>query len=121
MTIQIVRLKDGSDVISQVIHKQINEYEHGSEVELTYPMMFSVVNQNLVLQHWLPLAVMKNKSVVIPRDEILCFMEPNDNFEEYYISTVNKVSSIVNKKEEEVEEMMEALDELENTKGIKIH
>ena len=120
MTVQIVRLKDGSDVISQVsVHGDDSIYN--GEVELTYPMMFSVVNQNLVLQHWLPLAVMKSKSVKIPREEVLCFMDPNDNFEDYYISTVNKVSSIVNKKEEEVEELMEALDELENTKGIKIH
>ena len=120
MTVQIVRLKDGSDVISQVYVFGTDSVFSGS-VELQYPMMFSVINQNLVLEHWLPLAVMKEKSVMIPREEVLCFMEPNDNFEDYYKSAVRKVTSVINKKETEVEEMMEALDELENTKGIKIH
>ena len=114
MIVQIVRFKDGLDIITEI------DYSDES-VELSNPMMFSIKNGNLMLQHWLPLAVMKEKSVMIPREEVLCFMEPNDNFEDYYKSAVRKVTSVINKKETEVEEMMEALDELENTKGIKIH
>ena len=118
MTIRIVRLKDGSDVISDVyVYKEESE----NIVELNYPMMFSVVNQNLVMQHWLPIAVMKGCSVKISREEVICFMEPNENFEEYYTLAVSKVSSIKDKSEEEMDELMEAFDELENTKGIPIH
>jgi hypothetical protein len=115
MTVQIVRLKDGSDVIC---HTEKNM----DMVELDYPMMFSIVNQNLVLQHWLPLSVMKGTSVKIPRDEIVCFMDPNENFEEYYNTAVQKISSVMdNEDEEELQDMMEALDELEHKKGISIH
>ena len=39
MTIQIVRLKDGSDVICSM-------QKFSDMVELDYPMMFSLVNQN---------------------------------------------------------------------------
>ena len=115
MTIQIVRLKDGSDVICSM-------QKFSDMVELDYPMMFSLVNQNLVLQHWLPLGVMKGTSVKIPREEIVCTMEPNENFEEYYMTAVQKISNVVsNDDEEDLQDVMEAMDELENKKGISIH
>jgi hypothetical protein len=115
MTVQILRLKDGCDVICSV--QKFNDV-----VEVDYPMLFSLVNQNLVLEHWLPLAVMKGTSVKIPRDEVLCFIEPNENFIDYYNIAVKKVSSVVdNDNEEELDQMMEALDELKNTKGLSIH
>ena len=50
MTVQIVRLKDGFDVVTQLQYKQ-------DEVEFTNPMVFEIRNTALVLQHWLPLAV----------------------------------------------------------------
>ena len=37
------------------------------------------------------------------------------------VNVLNNQEVLISKKEEEVEELMEALDELENTKGIKIH
>lgn len=116
MTVQIVRLKDGSDVISYV-------EKYNDMVELEMPMMFQMVNQNLVLQHWLPLAAMKGNSVKIPRDEIVCYMEPNDAFQEYYNTAVHKVNSALENEGEytEDEELINAMEELENTKGISIH
>ena len=115
MTVQIVRLKDGSDVICYT------EKENNT-VELDYPMMFSVVNSNLVLQHWLPLSVMKGTSVKIPLEEVVCFMDPNENFEDYYVTAVKKINSVMDSNNDDIkEEMMEALNELETSKGIKIH
>ena len=115
MTVQIVRLKDGSDVICSM-------EKYPDVVELDYPMMFSLVNQNLVLQHWLPLGVMKGTSVKIPREEIVCTMEPNESFQEYYTNAVKRISNVIeNNDPEEMEDMMEAIDELEHHKGISIH
>lgn len=117
MAVQILRLKDGSDVICDT------ESVHAGMVQLTFPMEFRMVNQNLVLQHWLPLAAMKGNSVKIPREEIVCYMEPNEAFEEYYNTAVNKVSAALDEEYEmnEEEEMLEALQELESSKGISIH
>lgn len=121
MTIQIVRFKDGLDVISYVN----TELE---EVELTNPMMFQIANAHLLLEHWLPLAVMKEKSVKIPKSEILCFMEPNTEFAEYYDHAVTKVNLVVNSspagnKEEpnELDLVMDAMEELESNKELIIH
>jgi MinD-like ATPase involved in chromosome partitioning or flagellar assembly len=116
MTIQILRLKDGSDVICNT------ESISPGILELQMPMMFSMVNQNLVLQHWLPLAAMKGNSVKIPREEIVCYMEPNDEFSEYYNTAVNKLNKALEPDtEEEIGDIIDAMDELENTKGISIH
>ena len=76
MIVQILRLKDGSDVICNM------ESVAPGIIELQLPMMFQLVNQNLVLQHWLPLAVMKGNSVMISVDEVICIMEPNEDFKE---------------------------------------
>lgn len=116
MTIQILRLKDGSDIICNT------ESVAPGMVELQYPMMFSMVNKNLVLQHWLPLAAMKGTSVRIPRDEIICYMEPNDDFSDYYNTAVNKIANAMEiDTEEQIGDIMDAMDELESSKGISIH
>lgn len=127
MTVQIVRFKDGLDVISNVDYTD-------ETIELSSPMMFEIRNANLMLQHWLPLAIMKGDTVKINKSEILCVMDPNDDFSEYYTETVNKMKEILNtdKKSENIlnelrdvvesmAEMEEAMDELEHNKNIKIH
>jgi len=49
-------------------------------------------------------------------------MDPNENFEDYYVTAVKKINSVMDSSNEDIkEEMMEALNELETSKGIKIH
>ena len=117
MIVQVVRLKDGFDVVTQIDYQQ-------EEVQFTNPMVFEIRNASLVLHHWLPLAVMEGNSVMIPRDEILCVMEPNDNFRDYYETTINKINGVLEQtknNEEDTEEMIDAMEELENSKGLSIH
>ena len=116
MAIQILRLKDGSDIIC-------NTYIREPEtVEVDYPMMFDMVNQRLVLQHWLPMAAMKGTSVTIRLNEIVCIMEPTDDFAEYYETAVNKLNSVVETQQEDgFNDIINAMDELENIKGTSIH
>jgi hypothetical protein len=114
--IQILRLKDGSDIICDT---NITDTE---TVNLHYPMMFDMTNQRLVLQHWLPLAAMKGTSVSIRITEIVCIMEPTDDFAQYYETAVNKLNSVGEPNEDEdYNDIMEALNELESSKGISIH
>jgi len=125
MTVKIVRFKDGLDVISNVSYNYGMDDKHNGEVELTNPMMFEIRNQNLVMEHWLPLSIMKDKMVTIKESEILCTMEPNDDFAEYYTNTVKRLNKVLketkDKDKEEFQDMLEALAELEDNKGIKIH
>jgi hypothetical protein len=113
--IKILRLKDGYDVIAEA---QISNYN----VRITNPMSFEFRGNNMVLSHWLPIGVMDGNFVDISLEEVLCFMDPNTRFLDYYQEMVTKVnSSLDGVKEEDMELLAEAMDELENTKGISIH
>jgi hypothetical protein len=121
MIVQIVRFKDGLDIITEI------DYSDES-VELSNPMMFSIKNGNLMLQHWLPLAVIKSDTVTVDKSEILCVMDPNDDFCEYYSTTVSKMKDILSPSEkksenimEELKDVVEAMAEMETTRDLKLH
>ncbi len=122
MTVQIVRFKDGLDVICNIDYKDLSD-----KVELFNPMVFEVRNTNLVMQQWLPLAVIKGNSVMIDNREILCVMDPNDDFAEYYEETVRKMNEVLRKKEEasddkeKIQEFLQSLIDLETSKDITKH
>ena len=86
--IKIVRFKDGLDVVCHFNYTSEDE----SMMELETPMMFEVRNTNLVMQHWLPLSLMKKNTVKIKTEEVLCLIEPSDEFAEYYHDTVTKMN-----------------------------
>jgi hypothetical protein len=117
--IKIVRFKDGLDVVCHFNYTSEDE----TMMELETPMMFEVRNTNLVMQHWLPLSLMKENTVKIKTEEVLCLIEPSDEFAEYYYETVTKMNRFSTKKqtEEETHELMEALAELENMDESDIH
>ena len=121
--VKIVRFKDGMDVIC--FFDNLN----AEVVDIIEPMMFEVRNMNLVMQQWLPIAMIKENRASVKWEDILCVMEPSDDFKEYFHTTVEKVNESIQKKknastEEEKEYMMEvlsAMDEMDNLKNIKLH
>ena len=117
--IKIVRFKDGLDVVCHFNYTSEDE----SMMELETPMMFEVRNTNLVMQHWLPLSLMKKNTVKIKTEEVLCLIEPSDEFAEYYHETVTKMNKFVGKKqtEDETQMMLEALDELKDMDESELH
>ena len=117
--IKIVRFKDGLDVVCHFNYTSADE----TMMQLETPMMIEVRNTNLVMQHWLPLSLMKENTVKIKTEEVLCLIEPSDEFAEYYHETVTKMNKFVNKKqtEEETRMMLEALSELDGLDVNNIH
>jgi len=121
--VKIVRFKDGMDVIC--FFDNLN----AEVVDIIEPMMFEVRNMNLVMQQWLPIAMIKENRTSVKWEDILCVMEPSDDFKEYFHTTVEKVNAAINKKnnsstDEEKEymlEVMSAMDEMDNTKNLKLH
>lgn len=117
MAIKIVRFKDGLDVICDC------KYTKNDMVEITDPMLFEIRSVNLILQCWLPMAVIKDNKVEIEPENILCTMEPTDDFQEYYSSTIIKLKEASKKeKEEEIrDEILSAFEEKGSLKGSLIH
>jgi hypothetical protein len=118
--VKIVRFKDGLDVITTrtSLTKDL--------VELDNPMMFEVRNSHLILEQWLPLAVMEGDTVTIETKEILCEMNPNSDFAEYYVETIRKLKRALRQEKDEprdgddMKDMLEALIQLE-TANVSIH
>jgi len=121
--VKIVRFKDGLDVIC--FFDNLN----AEVVDIIEPMMFEVRNMNLVMQQWLPIAMVKENRASVKWEDILCVMEPTEDFKEYFHTTVEKVNDTLDKKknastDEEKEYMLEvlsAMDEMDNTKNLKLH
>lgn len=117
MAIKIVRFKDGLDVICNC------EYTGDDMIEITDPMLFEIRGVNLMLQCWLPMAVIKENKVEVHPDTILCAMDPTEDFEEYYLNTVIKLAEAA-KKEKEVtltDEVLSAFEEMESRKNSLMH
>jgi hypothetical protein len=123
--IKVVRFKDGYDVICFLEEKE--EYTY----EILEPMAFEVRNTNLVMQQWLPIAMIKENKATIKGEDILCVMDPSDDFKEYFCTTVEKVNKALeskNKKsstkDDDMKDMVDilsAMDEMDNIKNIKLH
>jgi hypothetical protein len=116
--IHIVRFKDGTDVIC--VMEELDSFQ----IKITNPMMFEVRNSNLLLQHWLPVDIMKGDAVAINTEDVLCVFEPTDEFTEYYLNTVVKMAEILRNRSKVKEEdlnMMEVLKEMESIKGNLLH
>jgi len=124
-SVKIVRLQNGEDIIGYVSSKEEGRYD------ITEPMSVGVHFSNneagLVMRHWLPIQLIKKNEIVLTEKDILCMLEPADEFCEYYTNTVKKVRDLLKAKnlvdsldDEEMQNIMEAFDEIEND-GKTLH
>jgi hypothetical protein len=120
--VKIVRFKDDLDVVCFLTEKEDYTFD------ISEPMIFEIRNSNLVMQQWLPLAMMKENKVNIKGEDILCVMEPNDEFAEYYSNTVERINAVAASKPKDKDEekeylmgVMDAMDELGNIKNLVLH
>lgn len=117
MEIKIVRFKDGLDVICDCtsISSPTND-----QYKIVDPMLFEIRGVNLMLQYWLPVAVMKDDFVYVNKEDILCTMDPNDDFAEYYVESLRRMKE-ENLKDKEValtDEVLLAFEEKDLTKSL---
>lgn len=122
--IKIVRLKDGFDIITSIDLV-------GGEYLVKNPMVVDLIfkkgaaKPELVITNWLPVQILVENEASISTDMVVCIMEPNPNLKEYYENLVNRSAEYLTSESVEdsgeIEELAEALLELETVKGISIH
>jgi hypothetical protein len=121
--IKIVRLKNGEDIIGSLERLPIDD------IQITEPMSVEITNRGhengLVMSHWLPVQLIKKNEITIKSCDVLTIFEPNDEFAEYYVNTVEKIKSLMKAKEitdelsdDEIEDIMDAL---EDSEGQVLH
>ena len=116
--IKVIKLQNGDDLIANVTLI-------GEKYLLEEPMQFFIDSRNpnnagLIMKHYLPVQLLKKNSLEIKELDILSFMEPEEEFCEYYINTVYKIKELLKAKEiisemddEELGNMINEFEELE--------
>ena len=124
--IKIVRLQNGEDIVGYVTSKENGHYD------IVEPMTVGIEYKNresgLVMRHWLPVQLVKKNETVLADKDIICMFEPADDFCEYYENTVEKIRELIRAKnlvddlsDDEVNEMLDAFEELEDNDGYTLH
>jgi GTPase involved in cell partitioning and DNA repair len=120
--IKVLRLQSGEDIIGLV---DISDENY----KVTEPMTVGIESRGkyngLVMHQWIPVQLVKNKTIVISKCDVMFAMEPTEEFTEYYNATVEKINKVLKKQKEievndiiettddEFEELMEAFNEME--------
>lgn len=123
--IKIVRLQNGEDIIGNVITKDIGQYQVEEPMSVGIDYRGKVAG--LSMQHWLPVQLIKKNEITLEQKDVLCVLEPNDEFCEYYLNTVEKIKELLAAKnimdeyeDGELDEIMEAYEDLKQH-GSTLH
>ena len=108
MSVKILRLQDGLDIICE--HKNVSGINFIKNPMVVF-LDYESEQPDLVMQHWIPYELVKNNETTISDNDILCAFEPNDTLEEYYTSNVD----IFNKSNQKRNYMEEHKDDMEQT------
>ncbi len=127
--IKMVRLQNGEDIIGTISSNTSGVYN------VSHPMVVEITSRNgmpiLGMTHWLPVQLVKTNEVTLTDKDILCMIEPSEDFIEYYNNTVKKISDLLKAKkiikdqiedpdtfEEDIEEIMNHLRDMPGDKDI---
>ena len=124
--IKIVRLQNGEDIIGNMT----DPYNTGNYI-IEEPMSVDIdyrgKEAGLSMHHWLPVQLISKNEITLKEKDVLCLLEPNDEFCEYYLNTVEKIKALLKAKnlvdsldDDEVNDIMDAFDEM-NLDGTTLH
>ena len=117
--IKIVRLQNGEDIIGNLTNEDIGKFT--VEEPMAVNIEYRGREAGLMMHHWLPVQLIKKNEILLENKDVLCILEPNDEFCEYYLNTVEKIKELLSAKntldgldEEETDNIMDAFEELLN-------
>ena len=112
--IQILRLKNGEDIIGEV-------NQNGNDFEINEPMSVGYETRGgqsgLIMSHWLPVQLIDKNITTIHGTDVLTTFNPNKEFEDYYLDTVERFHRVIEAKkvadsmtDEEIQEVMDIME-----------
>jgi hypothetical protein len=119
---QIIKLQNGTDLIANVA---LNGAEHYIlEEPMEFGLDFRGNHSGLTMRHYLPVQLLKKNCMEIHMKDILSMMEPEQEFCEYYINTVEKIKNLLKAKnlvnemddvsDEELQEILDSFSDMDN-------
>ena len=121
---KILRLITGEDIICG-FHK-ISKDSYAVIDPMVLIVKYKGQDSSVIMEHWLPIEVIKSNEVLInPRDVITVF-EPNEGLAEYYLNLVYKLHKSFEKKAkldeiQDLDEMIDIMDALEESQYQILH
>jgi len=121
--VKILRLVTGEDIICNYYKVSADSYV------VTDPMMLIVKfkgrNSSVIMEHWLPVEVIKSNEVLINPRDVITFIEPKESLSEYYTNLVEKLHRTIEKRNQienmDLDEMIDIMEALEESQGQILH
>jgi hypothetical protein len=101
--IKIIKLHNGIDLIANV---SMNNDHYLLEEPMEFDLEYRQASPGLIMRHWLPVQLLKQNEIEIKNEDVLSVLEPNVDFCEYYLNTVEKIKDLLKAKN-----LMESIDE----------
>lgn len=92
--VKLIRLKTGEDVISYIETYDADNVILRSPMVVIVKMNMRTENQTVLMDHWLPITVIKENEAIIQSSEILTMIDPTSEFSEYYVDAVVTLDEI---------------------------
>jgi hypothetical protein len=128
--VKILRISTGEDIVCGLVVLDGTYY-------LKNPMTFILKDTGkqfvMMMQNWLPIQIIANNEATLKEKDVITVITPEENFTEYYLSTVEDMEETLNAKiklralqesnieGEENNEWMNILEDMELSKGQSIH
>jgi len=128
--VKILRISTGEDIVCGLVVLDGTYY-------LKNPMTFILKDTGkqfvMMMQNWLPIQIIANNEATLKEKDVITVITPEENFTEYYLSTVEDMEESLNAKIKlreiqnssmdggENNEWMNMLEDMELSKGQSIH
>lgn len=90
-SINLLRLKSGEDIICYMEHYGHDEIMVRDAMVVFIKMDMKNGKQIAMLDHWLPVSVIKENETIIKMSEVLAIMNPTPEFTEYFENSVEVI------------------------------
>jgi hypothetical protein len=101
-SVNILRLKSGEDIICYMEHYGHDEIVVRDAMVVFTKTDFKSGKQIIMLEHWLPIQLIKENETIIKQSEVVATMTPNSDFFEYYMNAVSVVKESLSSEGDEL-------------------
>lgn len=121
--IKILRLVTGEDIICGFHKISTDSYLVCDPMVLI--VKFKGKESSVLMEHWLPIEVVKDNEVLISPRDVITMFSPKDSLAEYYSNLVEKLRRTIERtkkmEETDVDEMIDLLEAIEESKFHSVH
>lgn len=94
-TINLLRLRTGEDIICYMEQYGHDELAIRDAMVVYNKMDFKTGKQTILLEHWLPISIIRDNETVIKQSEVVAIMGPSPEFLDYYVNAVSVVKQVL--------------------------